>query len=149
MNPWVLGGGAAVIVVLGFLLKGSYERNGELEAKLETQAQETREAADANDTNLETIGRLEARIATMVAQRAADAEKRERLLDEREQELLRARARADELEREREDEQNENQDCADLASLSVELFCPATGQQLRERSRGSSGDGDADGNGAG
>jgi hypothetical protein len=47
MNPYVLGGGVALISILGLMLKGSLERNGELEAKLETQANETLECADA------------------------------------------------------------------------------------------------------
>lgn len=145
MNPYVLGGGALVIIVMGVLLKNSYERTGELEAKLETQAAETIEAADANDTCNATVTTLEERIETMVEERRVDTERREQVLVEREQELLRARARADQLEEERQDEIATNQDCADLTSLRVDLFCPATAGQLRERSRGSGGDGDTDG----
>ena len=37
MNMYVIGGAVLTIAVLGFLLKGSYERNGELKAKLEEQ----------------------------------------------------------------------------------------------------------------
>lgn len=145
MNPWVVGGGLAAIAILGLLLKSSYERNGELEAKLETQAAETQECADANATNSTTITELETRIADMIEERRVDTERREQVLVEREQELLRARARADELERERDDEIAENQDCADLTSLNVGLFCPATAGQLRERSRGPGSHGDTDG----
>lgn len=134
-----------IVVVLGWQLRAQIKRNGELESKLDQQAQETREAADANNSNMETIATLEARIEVLVAQRRADAEERERVLAERERELLRARARADELEREREDEQEENQDCAALAALDVESFCPATAEQLRVRSRGPGSHGDTDG----
>lgn len=145
MNPYILGGGAAIIVVMGFLLKNSYERNGELEAKLETQAAETQECADANETTMTTITTLREEIESMVEERRVDTERREQVLVEREQELLRARARADQLEEERENEIATNQDCADLTSLRVDLFCPATAGQLRERSRGAGGDGDGDG----
>jgi glycyl-tRNA synthetase beta subunit len=136
---------ALIIVVLGWQLRSALKRNGELEVKLDQQAQEAREAADANESNQETIGALAARIAVMVAERAADAEERERVLAERERELLRARARADELEREREDEKNQNQDCAALTALDVASFCPTTAEQLRVRSRGPGGDQDGDG----
>lgn len=146
MNPYVLGGGALVIIVMGVLLKSSYERNGELETKLKTQAEETLECADANTTNNTTITTLEERIATMIEERRVDTERREQVLVEREQELLRAQARADQLEKERDNEIAENEDCADLTSLRVDLFCPATAGQLRERSRGPGGHGDADSN---
>ena len=145
MNPYILGGGAAIIFVMGLLLKNSYERTGELEVKLETQAAETQECADANETTMTTITELTAEIESMVEERRVDTERRERVLVEREQELLRANARAAELERERENEITENEDCAALASLDVSQFCPATAEQLRKRSRGEGGDGDTDG----
>ena len=145
MNPYVIGGGLAALALMGFLLKNSYERNGELEAKLETQAAETLECSDANTTNQDTITALESRIATMIEERRVDTERREQVLVEREQELLRATARADRLEEERRNEQETNQDCADLTSLSLDDFCPATAHQLRQRSIGASSDGDADG----
>lgn len=145
MNPYILGGGAVVLIIMGVLLKNSYERNGELEAKLETQAAETQECADANTTNSTTITELEKTIAELIERRRIDAEHRERILTEREQELLRANARAAELEREREDEIASNQNCKDLTELSVPFFCPATGEQLRERSRGPGSHGDTDG----
>ena len=136
---------AVVIVLLGWQLKVAVERNGELEAKLETQAQEAREAADANFSNLEVIGTLQRRLAAMIDQRRAEAAERERILDERDQELALARARADRLERERQDERIENPDCAELASLSIGEFCPSAADQLRVRSRGPRGDGDPNG----
>ena len=98
MNPYVIGGGLAVFALMGFLLKNSYERNGELEAKLETQANETLECSDANTTNQETITGLETQIAAMIEERRVDTERREQVLVEREQELARAVARADRLE---------------------------------------------------
>lgn len=145
MNPYVLGGGAAIIVIMGILLKNSYERNGELESKLETQANETLECSDANNTNQETITQLEDRIATMVEERRVEAEEREAILVERSQELARALAEADRLREIRDDEQLENQDCADLNQLRVDLFCPATANSLRQRSRGAGSNGDTDG----
>jgi hypothetical protein len=144
MNPYVLGGGAAIIVVLGLMLKGSLERNGELEAKLETQANETLECADANTSNVDTITVLEGLLPAMVEERRTDAVERERILTEREQELLAARAEADRLRELRDDEQNENQDCADLLSLDVGRFCPTAAGQLRQRSRGEGSNGDTD-----
>lgn len=146
MNPYVIGGGLAAIALLGLLLKNSYERNGELEALLKTQANETLECTDANTTNQDTITTLETRIAAMIEERRVDTERREQVLVEREAELARARARADQLEEERENEQDSNQDCADLMSLSLDSFCPATAHQLRQRTIGASGDGDADSN---
>lgn len=144
MNPYVLGGGAAIIVVMGLMLKGSLERNGELEAKLETQASETLECTDANTSNVDTIRVLQGRIVAMVDERRVDAAERERILTEREQELLRARAEADRLREIRDDEQIDNEDCADLLALDVERFCPNTADQLRERSRGEGSNGDTD-----
>lgn len=145
MNPYVLGGAALVIIVMGWQLKSSITRNGELSAKLETQVSETLECTDANATNLTTISNIREQIVKMVEQRRVDTERREQVLVEREQELLRARARADDLEREREDEIANNQNCAELASLDVGFFCPAIGEQLRERSRGAGGNGDGAG----
>jgi hypothetical protein len=145
MNPYVLGGAALVIIVMGWQLKASITRNGELSAKLETQAEQTLEATDANDTNMVTIMELKSTIDSMVEERRVDTERREQVLVEREQELLRARARADDLEREREDEIATNQNCAELTALDVGFFCPATGEQLRQRSRGASSNGDGNG----
>lgn len=149
MNPYVIGGVALVIAIMGWQLKSSYERNGELKAKLATQASETLECADANSTNLTTITTLEDRITTMIEERRVDTERREAVLIEREQEALRANARADQLEEERDDEIAANPDCADLTSLRVDFFCPATAEQLHKRSRGEGGDGDTDGDGTG
>jgi len=146
MNPYLIGGAVLTIAIMGFLLKGAYERTGELEAKLETQVEQTQEAADANNTNMVTIKTLTERIAIMVEARRVDTERREQVLVEREADLLRARAENDRLRGEREDEQNENPDCADLASLRVDLFCPATAGQLHERSRSPGGHGDRDSN---
>jgi len=145
MNPYVLGGAALIIIVMGWQLKSSYERNGELEAKLETQAEQTLEATDANDTNMVTIMELKSTIDSMIEERRVDAVRREQVLVEREQELQRARARADDLEREREDEIANNQNCAELANLDVGFFCPSIGEQLRERSRGEDSNGNGDG----
>lgn len=136
---------AIVVIAMAWQLRVQLKRNGELEAKLETQAQEAREAADANFSNLEVIGTLQRRLAAMIDQRRAEAAERERILDERDQELALARARADRLERERQDERIENPDCAELASLSIGEFCPSAADQLRVRSRGPRSDGDPDG----
>lgn len=142
MNPYIIGGVALVIVILGWQLKSSLERNGELTAKLETQAEETLECTDANATNITSIMKLEARINSMIEERRVDTERREQVLDEREQELLRANARADRLEEERNDEIATNEDCADLTALSLDAFCPNTAHQLRQRSIGEGGDRD-------
>lgn len=146
MNPYMIGGVALLIAIMGWQLKSSITRNGELEAKLETQAAETLECADANATNQTTVTTLEERISIMIDERRVDTVRREQILDERDQALLRARAAADQLQRERDDEISENPECADLASLSIDFFCPATGASLRERSRGPSSNGDTDSN---
>jgi hypothetical protein len=122
-----------IIGIMGFLLKGSYERNGALEAELRNANQATEAAADANVTNIETITELQERITVMVEERRIDTVRREKILDEREQELAQARAVAVKLRKEREEAFNENPDCTDLASLSIEFFCPLVGSELRER----------------
>jgi len=142
MNPYIIGGGVLVIAIMGFLLKSSYERNGELEAELRNANVATEEAADANVTNIETITTMEATIKTMVEERRVDTVRREKVLDEREQELVQARAVAAKLRKEREEAFNENPDCADLASLNVEFFCPIVGTGLRDRGSNQSGDED-------
>jgi hypothetical protein len=144
MNPYIVGGMGLLILIMGITLKSSITRNGELEAKLETQAAETLEATDANDSNMETITTLRGRIVTMVEERRVDTERREKILVEREAELVAARTENDTLRGEREDEQEENADCADLASLRVDFFCPATAEQLRQRSRGTGSHEDGD-----
>lgn len=145
MNPYVIGGMGAAIAILGLLLKGAYEDKGELEAKLKTQAEQTTECADANETNTETITRLETRIATMVEERRVDTARREQVLAERERELNQARARAAELERARDDERESNAECADLLGMDLGSVCPATVDQLRVRTRGPGGQGNGDG----
>ena len=142
MNPYVIGGVALVIAIMGWQLKSSVTRNGELSAKLETQATETLECTAANASTVDTITRLEATITTMVEERRIDTERREQIMDERDQALARAQIVSDELQEERDNEIDENPDCADLASLDVAFFCPTTGQQLRERSSGPGGNGD-------
>jgi len=133
MNLYAIGGAVVVIAILGFLLKGSYERNGELKAELSIANAATNEAADANDTNQITITELRAKITTMTEERRVDTVKREKVLDERERELVAARTEAAKLRKERNEAFNENPDCVDLASLSVEFFCPAAGGELRSR----------------
>ena len=145
MNPYVLGGGVVVIAIMGFLLKGAYERTGELEAKLKTQADETTECVNANQSTTTTIRELRIKVEDMVNQRRADAAEIDRVLAERDAALMRAEIEADEMEDERDGEIALLPDCADLTSLSVDFFCPATGRQLRERSRGPGGDEDGDG----
>jgi len=145
MNPYLIGGGVAVLGVMGFLLKNSYERNGELEALLDTQVEQTQECVTANLTNDAAITELEVALNAMTAGRAADAAEREAVLVERSQELAAARALADRLERERQDEIDTIPECADLMALSIDAACPATTHQLRQRSIGISGDTDPDG----
>ena len=149
MNPYLAGGVALIVLVLSWQLKASITRNGELMVRLETQVVETLECADANESNVTSISALERRINIMVEQRHADAEQRELVLVQREQELTAARALADRLEREREDEIDTNPDCADLMSLSLDQFCPNTAFQLRQRSIGEGSDRDPDSDGAG
>ena len=134
---YVLGGMALIIVLLGWQLKSALKENGELEANLFTANAETTEAADANDTNQVTITKLRLTIKTMVDERRVDTELREQVLDERDKELVAARREAAKLKKERDEAFNENPDCADLASLSVEFFCPTAGSELRERSTAS------------
>lgn len=131
-----------IIILLSWQLKSALERKGELTAKLETQASETLECTDANETSFTTITQLEKALEDITADRAADAASREAVLVERDRELSAARAENEVLRGEREDEADTNIDCADLRSLSVGLFCPVAGDQLRERSRGPGGNED-------
>lgn len=144
MNPYVVGGVALIITIMGWQLKSSITRNGELETKLEAQAAETLEATNANNKNQIVIDQLDGVIKDMVEARRVDSERREQVLVEREAALTAARAENDLLRKAREDEQDENADCKDLASLRVDFFCPATADQLRQRSRGAGGNGDSD-----
>ena len=134
MNIYVLGGMALVIMILGWQLKASVTRNGELSTKLENQVLETQVAADANTTNMTTISQLRKKIETMIAQRKVDESVLRKVLDERSQELQAARAEADVLRDERDDDIFQNPDCGDLASLDVGFFCSVVGEQLRHRS---------------
>lgn len=146
---YIIGVLVVALALMSVALKKSYERNGELESKLETQAAETLECADANASNLQTIGTLRARIETMIGERVADRERREQVLVERDEELRRARLEADRLREERQDEIDSNVQCADFNSLVVAEFCPTTARRLRERSRGPDSGGDGDDSGAG
>lgn len=149
MNPYITGGMALVILIMGIALKSSITRNGELEAKLEIQAAETLEATDANTSNMITIGTLRERIVIMIEERRVDTVRREEILVERDTELTQARIENDRLRGEREDEVDTNFDCAELQSLSVDFFCPVAGEQLRQRSRGPGSDGNGDSEGTG
>lgn len=142
MNPYLIGGVALVILILGWQLRSALKENGALEAKLITANEATTQAANANDTNQETITTLEDRIVTMVEERRVDAVERDRVMDERDQELAIAQAAAVKLRKEREEAFNENPDCTDLASLSIEFFCPLVGSELRERASNQSSNGD-------
>jgi hypothetical protein len=144
MNPYIIGGVGLLIVVMGWQLKSSITRNGELTAKLEMQAGETLECVSANVTNATTITDLEGRMSTMVEERRIESERREQVLIDRSKELAAANIRAAELERIRDNEQAQNEDCADLTALSLDRFCPATAHQLRQRSIGEGSDGDPD-----
>jgi hypothetical protein len=134
MNPYLIGGMALVILILGWQLKSSLKENGILEANLITANAETNEAADANETNQVTISKLKAENKAMIEERRLDAVRREQVLDEREQELIALRAEAKLLREKRDEAFTENPDCIDLASLSIEFFCPINGGSLRDRS---------------
>lgn len=144
INPYVAGGVALLIIIMGWQLKSSISRNGELETLLAKQAGETQEAADANKSCNDTVTELEEKIKDDAERRRVNAAERERILVEREQEILRQTARADELERERDNEIISNEQCSEFTSLNVSRFCPNTGRQLLERSRGPGGNGDTD-----
>lgn len=144
MNPYVIGGVAIVIAIMGWQLKSSVTRNGELETKLEVQASETLECTTANESNQREIDTMITRMNRMIEERRVDNERREQVLVEREQELALVRAETERLRNERDDEIDTNPDCADLTSLSLDMFCPNTAHQLRQRSIGASGDEDGD-----
>ena len=117
MNPYVIGGVGLLIVIMGWQLKSS---------------------------NTITITDLEGRMSAMVEERRIESEQREQVLIARSKELAAAHIRAAELERIRDDEEAQNEDCADFADLSVDMLCPATAHQLRQRSIGEGGNGNPD-----
>lgn len=149
VNPYVAGGVALLIIVMGWQLKSSISRNGELETLLENQVSETEECVAANSSNSTTITDLQALIDDMIEGRRVEAAERERILVEREAEVLRWRARAGQLERERNNEIVTNEQCLEFNSLDPSRFCPQSASQLRLRSRGQNSDGDTDREGAG
>jgi len=138
MNPYVIGGVVLVFGVMAWQLKASVTKNGELEAKLETQAQATQTCADANESSVAAIGTLRAEIERIASLRAAEAAERESLLVERDRELTAARNRAAELERERRNEIESNAMCAEVMAIHVDDACPASINQLRQRAFGES-----------
>lgn len=136
MNPYLIGGAIVAFGILGWQLKSSIQRNGELEVRLETQVAETRECTAANGSNMTTITALQGRIETMVEERRIDTERREEILVQRDRELAIARADAAKAKRERRDEIESSQDCADFNSLRMDTVCPDGAVRLRERSQG-------------
>ena len=136
MNLGVTIGGYVIAGILGLLLLSSTTRNGELETKLGAQAQETREAADANVSNLLAIVKLEGKNRDLIAARKADAERSEIEIGLREMAIIVARKVAVEERRKRLEMLKSTENCDLYASLVVADACPAIAMELRERSRG-------------
>lgn len=142
MPPWALKwavpyAGYLLAAIFGWLLLSAHERIGEVEAKLDTQAGETREAADANTTNLQTIADLRSQIATMIAAHAANARKTQRELEVRAEAMLAAQGEAERLRRERDELIRQDPTCEAHSRQVLADSCPAIAERLRERSRGS------------
>lgn len=138
--PRILGGVAGVALIACWLLfsawQGSRDRVAELEARLQAQVDATVICSNANDTNQTTIEALRSRLEDLVNQRRADEAERELLLEERNNERAERERLADELERERDNEVLTDDDCRAFMAQRVADSCPATADQLRERSRG-------------
>lgn len=90
----------------------------------------------ANDTNQKTITELEGKINSMVAERALDAAEREKLMDQRDQELIAAQRAADRARRERDALFRSTPGCEELGRMDIGALCPAVAGRLQERSRG-------------
>lgn len=128
--------GYVIAGILGLILLSAHTRIGELETKLDVQAQETREAADANDSNLLTIAKLKAKNRDLIAARKADVERSEQEIILREMAITMARRVAVEERRRRLEMLKSTENCDSYASLVVADACPAIAMELRDRSRG-------------
>lgn len=155
MNPMIIAGLAALAFmalagVQTSRLASAQEENGELRAKLEVQATETRQAVNANASLNVEIDTLAGRIADLVEARRLEREEHDRVLAAREEDLADALAQARRLEGERDEIFRNDAQCEQLGSTRIDTVCPAIAEQLRgltaRRARG--GDSE-DGGGAG
>ncbi len=135
MNLWLTIGGYAIAAILGLLLLSANKRIGELETKLDVQVEETREAADANDSNMLTIAELREANRRMVAARKADAERSKREIGIRNMAIIVAQEVAAEERRQRIEILKSTENCDTYANLVVADVCSAIAVELRERSR--------------
>ncbi len=135
MNLWATIGGYAAAAILGLMLLSVNKRIGELETKLDVQVEETREAADANDSNMLTIAELKVKNRDLVAARKADTERSEREIGIRNMAIIVAQEVAAEERRQRLEILKSTENCDTYANLVVADVCSAIALELRERSR--------------
>ena len=135
MNLGVTIGGYVIAGILGLLLLSSTTRNGELETKLGVAVEETREAADANDSNQLTIAELEVKNQELVAARKADAERSEIEIGLRDIAIIVSQGVAEQERRKRLEILKSTENCDTYASMVAADICPAFALELRERSR--------------
>ena len=135
MNIGLTIGGYVVAAILGLFLLSANKRIGELETKLDVQVQETREAADANDSNILTIVELVEANRRLAAARKADAERSKQEIVLRDMALIVAQGVAEQERRKRLEILKSTENCDTYASLVVADICPAFALELRERSR--------------
>lgn len=142
MPPWALKwavpiAGYLLAAILGWRLLSAHERNGELEAKLEAQAGETRECADTNKSNLTALAEVRDAHNACLDGRRADADRREAELEARGAAMLAAQGEAERLRRERDELIRQDPTCEAHSRQVLADSCPAIAERLRERSRGS------------
>ena len=135
MNLGLTIGGYAVAAILGLLLLSANKRIGELETKLDVQVEETREAADANDSNILTIVELVEANRRLAAARKADAERSKQEIVLRDMALIVAQGVAEQERRKRLEILKSTENCDTYANLVVADVCSAIAVELRERSR--------------
>jgi hypothetical protein len=140
LNRWVQLALAAVVAMFFFnRWMAARDEIAVLGASLEAQKSAIKEAVDANQSNQVTITDLQKRLNELVSQRKTDAEEREKVLSQRDQELAAMRASAAAERRRNRELFRSTASCEGLAELRIDLACPAIADRLRERSAGQGG----------
>lgn len=145
MPPWALKwampvAGYLLAAILGWRLLGAHERIGELEFNLAAQADETREAADANAATVAALRQLQAQNKAMIDARRAEQARTEAELEARERAAIIAREEADRLRSERDALIQDDPTCQAHSRQVLADSCPAIADRMRERSLRAGGD---------
>jgi len=118
----------------GLALRSSWTKNGALEAVLEVQKQETRQAKMANDSLVVQIDNLVDEKQKLINEMAADRDQASRILAERDRRIQAAAALAEEERRKRNELIDKKPTCKAFLDSAVSDNCPGVAQRLLERS---------------